>query len=114
MLLCRAGVLAAQGSAALRLAQKAAQGCAAVRLAPKAALGSHVALLRHQPGPHNAGPTAQSIASNSVAACTVQEAAVRDPGAANGEGRLTMGETHAPDAFSFLPPGQPADGAGEA
>jgi MFS family permease len=40
-----------------------------------------------------------------------QAAAVRDPSAANGEGRLTMGDTHAPDAFSFLPPGQPADGA---
>lgn len=43
----------------------------------------------------------------------VQTAAVRDPGATNGEGRLTMGDTHASDAFSFLPPGQPADGAGE-
>lgn len=38
---------------------------------------------------------------------------MRDPGATNGEGRLTMGDTHASDAFSFLPPGQPADGAGE-
>lgn len=38
---------------------------------------------------------------------------MRDPGATNGEGRLTMGDTHASDAFSFLPPGQPTDGAGE-
>lgn len=40
-----------------------------------------------------------------------EAAAVRDPGATNGEGRLTMGDTHASDAFSFLPPGQPTDGA---
>ena len=41
---------------------------------------------------------------------------MREPGpsaAAAAEGRLTLGDTHASDAFSFLPPGQPADGAGE-
>lgn len=40
-----------------------------------------------------------------------QAAAVRDLGGAT-DGLLTMGDTNVSDAFSFLPPGQPAGGAG--
>ena len=52
-----------------------------------------------------------------------QAAAVRDldgtgaaggsgAGAGAGDGLLSLGDTHASDAFSFLPPGQPAGGEG--